>query len=291
MIFDDVLPFRNLFVGLACTSVYWAYFPTFPSIQLNSFAFIGGCGMNLLSIQIVSFHGSMFQYLNIFISLSFHAASFVILHFNWYYFFQDHSFYFQAHEVLAFFQIFVWLIPFAFFISVSVNDTALPTHAGANSPQLSVGGRSFGLKAVFAFFRNLATPDTQGVLPSSNASSSFGGDDSSSASAANSDFSSPAPYIPSAAASQYGSAASAFQQGSVGADVASAAGAPYHTQQDGGVASRYGASAHSAPAPVPLASAPQPFQRPAPQPFASSASGLLRPMMHRGPVAPAGKSD
>jgi hypothetical protein len=214
----------------------------------------------------------------------------VILHFNWYYFFQDHSFYFQAHEVLAFFQIFVWLIPFAFFISVSVNDTNLPTHAGANSPQLSVGGRSFGLKAVFAFFRNLATPDTQGVLPSSNTSSSFGGDNSSSASAANSDFSSPAPYIPRAAASQYGNAESAFQQGSVGADAATAS-APYHTQQDGGVASRYGASAHGAPAPVPLASAPQPFQRPAPQPFASSASGLLRPMMHRGPVAPAGKSD
>jgi hypothetical protein len=214
----------------------------------------------------------------------------VILHVNWYYFFQDHSFYFQAHEVLAFFQIFVWLIPFAFFISVSVNDTTLPTHAGANSAQLSVGGRSFGLKAVFAFFRNLATPDSQGVLPSSNLSSSpFGGDDSS-ASAASSDFSSPAPYIPSAAASQYGNAAtSAFPQNSTGADAASAGA--YHTQQDGGVASRFGASAHSAPAPVPLASAPQPFARPVPQSFASSASGLLRPTMHRGPVAPAGKSD
>lgn len=51
MIFDDVLPFRNLFVGLACTSVYWAYFPTFPSIQLNSFAFIGGCGTESLEFN------------------------------------------------------------------------------------------------------------------------------------------------------------------------------------------------------------------------------------------------
>src|SRR5690242_7422605 len=48
-------------------------------------------------------------------------------HFCWFYFFT--SYYLPFSQVLSFFMICVWLIPFAFFISMS-GESALPSTAG-----------------------------------------------------------------------------------------------------------------------------------------------------------------
>ena len=51
----------------------------------------------------------------------------VINHFSWFYFFMYN--YYPFNEILAFFIICVWLIPFGYFVSLSASENMLPSEA------------------------------------------------------------------------------------------------------------------------------------------------------------------
>ncbi|RIA96537.1 transmembrane adaptor Erv26-domain-containing protein [Glomus cerebriforme] len=78
-----------------CHGVYTLNLETFPFIQLTSLPFIASCALVLAD------------------------------HFLWFQYFTSR--YFVFADITAFFGICVWLIPFAYFISLSANDNSLPS--------------------------------------------------------------------------------------------------------------------------------------------------------------------
>ncbi|KAJ3350418.1 hypothetical protein HDU91_006251, partial [Kappamyces sp. JEL0680] len=48
----------------------------------------------------------------------------IVNHFNWFFYFKAHAFKFS--ELVSFFGLVVWLIPFMFMVSLSANDLTLP---------------------------------------------------------------------------------------------------------------------------------------------------------------------
>eukprot|EP00741_Cyanophora_paradoxa_P008712 tig00001371_g8434.t1 len=105
LIFDG-FPFLGTAVGLGAHALYYLLLKEFPFIQLTSPVFLGGC------------------------------AAMVLDHWVWFRYFQR-VFYKPTH-VLGFFLLCVWLVPFGYFISLSVNENVLPMPGGA--PSGSTGG-------------------------------------------------------------------------------------------------------------------------------------------------------
>ncbi|KAI9487888.1 MAG: transmembrane adaptor Erv26-domain-containing protein [Benjaminiella poitrasii] len=91
----DRLPFLYLAFSIFCHFVYSMNLKTFPFISLTSFPFIGSCILVFAD------------------------------HFLWFKYFTTH--YRPFMDIAAFFGLCVWLVPFAYFISLSANDNALPT--------------------------------------------------------------------------------------------------------------------------------------------------------------------
>ncbi|KAI8367753.1 transmembrane adaptor Erv26-domain-containing protein [Blakeslea trispora] len=91
----DRLPFFSLAFSAGCHLVYSLNLRTFPFIRLSSLPFISSC-------------------LLVFVD-----------HFIWFKYFTVH--YRPFMDIAAFFGLCVWLVPFAYFISLSANDNALPT--------------------------------------------------------------------------------------------------------------------------------------------------------------------
>ena len=56
-------------------------------------------------------------------------------HCLWFYYFSYH--YYQFSQILAYFFICVWLVPFGFFISLSANENVLPGSLGVPVEGLS----------------------------------------------------------------------------------------------------------------------------------------------------------
>lgn len=93
--FDD-FPFWRIIFSVMCHGVYTLNLKTFPFISLTSIQFIASCVLVLID------------------------------HFLWFQFFTSH--YYVFIDIAAFFGICIWLIPFAYFISLSANDNALPSY-------------------------------------------------------------------------------------------------------------------------------------------------------------------
>ncbi|KAI9362720.1 transmembrane adaptor Erv26-domain-containing protein [Pilaira anomala] len=91
----DRLPFFYLAFSVGCHLVYSLNLQTFPFISLTSVPFIGSCILVFAN------------------------------HFLWFRYFTTH--YRPFMDIAAFFGLCVWLVPFAYFISLSANDNALPT--------------------------------------------------------------------------------------------------------------------------------------------------------------------
>ncbi|KAF9279342.1 erv26 super protein [Mortierella alpina] len=91
----DGLPFTKIMFSLACHAVYSMNLANFPYINLLSFPFIASCALVLID------------------------------HFMWFQYFSRH--YYNFMSIASFFGICVWMIPFAYFISLSANDNALPS--------------------------------------------------------------------------------------------------------------------------------------------------------------------
>ncbi|KAI8092131.1 transmembrane adaptor Erv26-domain-containing protein [Gilbertella persicaria] len=91
----DRLPFFYLAFSIGCHLVYSLNLRTFPFISLSSLPFIASCILVFVD------------------------------HFLWFRYFTTH--YRPFMDIAAFFGLCVWLVPFAYFISLSANDNALPT--------------------------------------------------------------------------------------------------------------------------------------------------------------------
>lgn len=95
-------PFYMAFFGVLTNLDYYIVLSSFPSISLSSMSFIMG------SILVLCNHYFAFQYFT--------------------------TVYYPFPEILAYFTICLWLIPFSFFISLSINEYTLPT-MHSNNPQ------------------------------------------------------------------------------------------------------------------------------------------------------------
>jgi hypothetical protein len=78
-------------------------------------------------------------------------------HYLWIDYFRD-EYKFRVPQIMAFFVPCVWMVPFGFFVSVSLGDTVLPsaTHSGGltgHSDDLG-GGKSSALKGLLSWFGN-----------------------------------------------------------------------------------------------------------------------------------------
>ncbi|XP_064383014.1 protein TEX261-like [Halichondria panicea] len=98
LVFDG-FPWGLVVVGLLTHLLYGSLLTTFPVISLLSPGFVGG------TLLLIVAHILAFQY------------------------FADHWHIFQ--EVLAFFFLCLWMVPFSFFISLSANDMVLPVSVGS----------------------------------------------------------------------------------------------------------------------------------------------------------------
>jgi hypothetical protein len=93
---------------------------TFPFISLTSIPFIGSCGKLALLVHIL-----------LSMTMTLFLSELVLVfadHFLWFKYFTTH--YKPFMDIAAFFGLCVWLIPFAYFISLSANDNALPMSSG-----------------------------------------------------------------------------------------------------------------------------------------------------------------
>ncbi|CEP12590.1 hypothetical protein [Parasitella parasitica] len=91
----DGLPFFHLAFSIFCHCVYSLNLKNFPFISLSSIQFLSSCVLVFAD------------------------------HFLWFNYFTKH--YKPFMDIAAFFGLCVWLVPFAYFISLSANDNALPT--------------------------------------------------------------------------------------------------------------------------------------------------------------------
>ncbi|XP_076034342.1 protein TEX261 [Oratosquilla oratoria] len=135
LIFES-LPLSLVVCGLLTQLVHLSILRTFPFFFLTSLPFILG---------VVMF------FVNHYLAFS-HFA----------------SYYYPASEVLSYFTLFVWLVPFGFFISLSANENVLPTHAEfrpllSNDDDFVTGyfnkkGKKYGLLAFFNYLKEEFVP-------------------------------------------------------------------------------------------------------------------------------------
>lgn len=90
----------------------------------------------------------------------------LVNHFVWFYYFS--SAYYRFTEVVSFFALCVWLIPFAYFVSLSANDHTLPsmTTDGSSDGRRSERGVGNRLLVLFNFLRR----KKEEILPSTSTS-------------------------------------------------------------------------------------------------------------------------
>merc|ERR1712196_499485 len=91
----DGLPFWRIAVGILCHLMYMTLLNSFPFMELTDMNFILSC------------------------------VCVIVDHYVWFRYFYDN--YYMMHEMLGFFVLNVWLVPFGFFISLSINECAMPT--------------------------------------------------------------------------------------------------------------------------------------------------------------------
>ncbi|ORY21711.1 DUF396-domain-containing protein [Neocallimastix californiae] len=90
----DGLPFLRVAFSIFCHLIYSISLNEFPDIQFSSPSFIFSCVLVIVD------------------------------HFVWFNYFT--KYYFPFNEIVCFFGICVWAVPFEFFISLSANDNTLP---------------------------------------------------------------------------------------------------------------------------------------------------------------------
>mmetsp|Transcript_28673 Transcript_28673/g.58650 ORF Transcript_28673/g.58650 Transcript_28673/m.58650 type:complete len:206 (+) Transcript_28673:118-735(+) len=123
LVFDG-FPIVTTLFGIALHGLYYQFLKDFPFVNFSSPLFIAAC------------------------------VGLLINHWLWIAFFRE-ELQFRVTQIMAFFVPCVWLVPFGFFVSVSLGDTVLPsgTHSGGltGAPELA-GGKSSAFKALGSWF-------------------------------------------------------------------------------------------------------------------------------------------
>ncbi|KAI9592479.1 transmembrane adaptor Erv26 [Syncephalis fuscata] len=131
----DGLPLLRVFYSLACLITLSTNMLNFPNIRLSSPTFILGCLMT------------------------------VVNHFLWFQYFSAHPA--TLLQVAAFFGICVWLVPFAYFLSLSTGDNSLPTFGQESSSGSGNRGRvSLVKNLIDTMTGRSSTPAMTSGLPS-----------------------------------------------------------------------------------------------------------------------------
>lgn len=130
-------PISLIIAGLFTNGLYFLLLKDFPFIQLTSPVFIGGVAMMFVN------HYLAFDYFS--------------------------SVWYPFSEILAYFTICLWILPFAFFVSLSASENVLPTASMApedsKEPNYDYPGqRSSRRHGILALF-NFLSRKTEGYLP------------------------------------------------------------------------------------------------------------------------------
>ncbi|CAO2605688.1 Protein TEX261 [Lemmus lemmus] len=130
-------PTSMIGMGLFTNLVYFGLLQTFPFIMLTSPNFILSCGLVVVN------HYLAFQ------------------------FFAEE--YYPFSEVLAYFTFCLWIIPFAFFVSLSAGDNVLPSTMQPGDDVVSnyftkgKRGKRLGILVVFSFIKEAILPSRQKI--------------------------------------------------------------------------------------------------------------------------------
>eukprot|EP01102_Stenamoeba_stenopodia_P003034 TRINITY_DN12963_c0_g1_i1.p1 TRINITY_DN12963_c0_g1~~TRINITY_DN12963_c0_g1_i1.p1 ORF type:complete len:210 (-),score=21.47 TRINITY_DN12963_c0_g1_i1:26-655(-) len=138
-IFEN-LPWSHLLLGIVAHVVYFSLLASFPFIDMLDKKFIASCVLAVGD------------------------------HFLWFRYFTNN--YYPFSEILGFFLLCVWLVPFGFFISLSANENALPGYPGfTGTPKISASGdidmstrRGKSVNRLLALF-NFLKRKRESVLP------------------------------------------------------------------------------------------------------------------------------
>jgi len=133
----EQFPIKVIIAGLISNGLYFWLLKDFPFIELTSPVFLGGVAMVFVN------HYLAFDYFS--------------------------SVWYPFSEILAYFTICLWILPFAFFVSLSASENVLPTASTApddtREPSFAYAGqrssRRHGILAVF----NFLSRKTEGYLP------------------------------------------------------------------------------------------------------------------------------
>ncbi|KAM7435252.1 hypothetical protein ABFA07_014797 [Porites harrisoni] len=133
----ESFPFSIIIAGILTNGLYFLLLKDFPFIQLTSPVFIGSVAM---------------VFVNHYLAFDFFSSV-------WYPF----------AEILAYFTICLWILPFAFFVSLSASENVLPTSSSATEdtkePDYAYPGqRSSRRQGILALF-NFLSRKTEGYLP------------------------------------------------------------------------------------------------------------------------------
>lgn len=118
LLFDN-LPTFYLLIGLIAHLIYYQLLSKYPFLQLSDPIFILAASRLFLIFLFFSYFFSHFISLIVFA---------IVDHCGWFYYFSTH--YYPFSQLLAYFTVCVWLIPFGFFISLSANENVLPGSLG-----------------------------------------------------------------------------------------------------------------------------------------------------------------
>mmetsp|Transcript_6305 Transcript_6305/g.17823 ORF Transcript_6305/g.17823 Transcript_6305/m.17823 type:complete len:206 (-) Transcript_6305:1166-1783(-) len=130
LLFLDDLPLLYLLFSLGCHVVYFQLLKTYPFVNITGHTFLGCVVLSLVN------------------------------HFLWFYYFANN--YYDYRDVLSFFTVCVWMVPFSFFITISAGDNVLPFQFPVDPQQDSgIGGDGDEKKkktsnVLLALFRYLA---------------------------------------------------------------------------------------------------------------------------------------
>jgi len=119
----DGFPFLATLFGIGLHVLYWQFLKQFPFVDFSSPIFMAAC------------------------------AGLIVNHWLWILYFREELQY-RVPQIMAFFVPCVWLVPFGFFVSVSLGDTVLPsgTHSGGLGMSSESGGKTSALKGLLAWF-------------------------------------------------------------------------------------------------------------------------------------------
>ncbi|XP_013113847.1 protein TEX261 [Stomoxys calcitrans] len=133
-IFCDELPWSIIIMGFITQFLHLSIMSSFPFIRFLSLPFIGTV------VCLIANHLLAFQYFT--------------------------SVYYPFTQILAYFTICLWMVPFALFVSLSANDNVLPTtindsHLAANQDVVSnyfSRGKKQGLLSLFNYLKDSIMP-------------------------------------------------------------------------------------------------------------------------------------